>query len=98
MGIGVAPEFVRMVRHRLGIPQYVEGHLDRLDPPVEVLRPARERGVTFTIASDGHDIRELSNVSNAVRHGRRGWVEKSQVANTWTAKQFLKWAGDKREG
>ena len=76
----------------------INGHLDRLDPPVEVLRPARERGVTFTIASDGHDIRELSNVSNAVRHGRRGWVEKSQVANTWTAKQFLKWAGDKREG
>jgi DNA polymerase (family 10) len=76
----------------------INGHLDRLDPPVEVLRHARERGVTFTIASDGHDLRELSNVSNAVRHGRRGWVEKSQVANTWTAKQFLKWAGDKREG
>lgn len=31
MGIDIAPELVRIVRHRVGIPQYTEGHLDRLD-------------------------------------------------------------------
>jgi len=97
-GIELDVDAVLAAAFETGCALEINGHLDRLDPPVEVLRHARERGVTFTIASDGHDIRELSNVSNAVRHGRRGWIEKSQVANTWTAKQFLKWAGDKREG
>jgi DNA polymerase (family 10) len=76
----------------------INGHLDRLDPPAEVLRHAREVGVTFTVASDAHDTRELGNVGNAVRHGRRGWVEKAAVANTWTARRFLKWAAAKRTG
>lgn len=30
MGLGIAPEFVRIIRHRRGIPQYTVGHLDRL--------------------------------------------------------------------
>lgn len=30
MQIAVAPEFVRIVRHRVGLPQYTLGHLDRL--------------------------------------------------------------------
>ncbi len=30
MGLHVGPEFVRIIRHRRGIPQYTVGHLDRL--------------------------------------------------------------------
>jgi oxygen-dependent protoporphyrinogen oxidase len=30
MGVTAAPEFVRVIRHARGIPQYVKGHLDRL--------------------------------------------------------------------
>lgn len=30
MGLNAVPEFVKIVRHRRGIPQYVGGHLDRL--------------------------------------------------------------------
>jgi hypothetical protein len=30
MGLAVDPDFVRVFRHPLGIPQYVVGHLDRL--------------------------------------------------------------------
>jgi oxygen-dependent protoporphyrinogen oxidase len=30
MGLTLAPEFVRVFRHPLGIPQYTVGHLDRL--------------------------------------------------------------------
>ena len=30
MGLACAPEFVRIIRHRRGIPQYVKGHLARL--------------------------------------------------------------------
>jgi DNA polymerase (family 10) len=74
----------------------INGHLDRLDPPAEVLRQAREAGVVFIVASDAHDTHELGNVANAVRHGRRGWVEKGAVVNTWTARRFLKWVAAKR--
>ena len=31
MGLRLAPEFVHIVRHRRGIPQYTIGHLGRLD-------------------------------------------------------------------
>jgi oxygen-dependent protoporphyrinogen oxidase len=31
MGLSADPDFVRIFRHPLGIPQYVVGHLDRLD-------------------------------------------------------------------
>jgi oxygen-dependent protoporphyrinogen oxidase len=30
MGLRIAPEFVRVVRHRRGIPQYTVGHVARL--------------------------------------------------------------------
>jgi protoporphyrinogen/coproporphyrinogen III oxidase len=30
MGVGVRPDFVRIIRHTTGIPQYTVGHLDRL--------------------------------------------------------------------
>jgi hypothetical protein len=32
-----------------------------------------------------------------VRHARRGWVERSRVANTWAPAKFLKWVERKRE-
>jgi oxygen-dependent protoporphyrinogen oxidase len=30
MGLDVTPSFVRIIRHKTGIPQYTIGHLDRL--------------------------------------------------------------------
>jgi len=76
----------------------INGHLDRLDAPAEVLRRARERDVVFAISSDAHDTRELGNMTNGVRNARRGWVEKDRVVNTWTAKRFLAWVERKRQG
>jgi oxygen-dependent protoporphyrinogen oxidase len=38
MGLHVAPEFVRIIRHQRGIPQYVAGHVDRLARIDERLR------------------------------------------------------------
>lgn len=39
MGLRVAPEFVRIVRHRRGIPQYVTGHVARLQRIETLLQP-----------------------------------------------------------
>ena len=63
-----------------------------------MLRHAREAGVRLTLGRDAHDTRELENIGNSERQSRRAWVERKQVVNTWTAKQFLKWTADKRVG
>ncbi|HXW07613.1 MAG TPA: protoporphyrinogen oxidase [Vicinamibacterales bacterium] len=38
MGLGIEPEFVRIIRHRRGIPQYTVGHLARLQRVDRLLR------------------------------------------------------------
>jgi DNA polymerase (family 10) len=96
-GIDLDIEAVLTAAEETGCALEINGHLDRLDAPADVLRHARERDVVFTIDSDAHDTRELANVANAVRNARRGWVERKRVVNTWTAKQFLKWVKEKRE-
>ncbi len=97
-GIEIDLDKVLAAATETGCALEINGHLDRLDPPEEMLRHAREAGVRLTLGSDAHDTRELENIGNAVRHSRRAWVEKPQVVNTWTARQFLKWVGEKREG
>lgn len=71
-------------------------HLDRLDAPAEVLRGARGRDVLFVISTDAHDASELANARWGVRQSRRGWVERSQVVNTWDRADFLEWVERKR--
>ena len=97
-GIDLDVDAVLSAAEETGCALEINGHLDRLDAPVDVLRHARERDVVFSIDSDAHDTRELANVGNAVRNARRGWVERKRVVNTWTAKQFVKWVKEKREG
>ncbi|NNF70517.1 MAG: DNA polymerase/3'-5' exonuclease PolX [Acidimicrobiia bacterium] len=74
----------------------INGHLDRLDATAEVLRRARGRDITFVLDTDAHAVSEYRNVTWAVHQSRRGWVDKSAVANTWPVKKFLNWADGKR--
>lgn len=97
-GIDLDIDAVLSIAAETGCALEINGHLDRLDAPADVLRHARERNVVFSIDSDAHDTRELASVANAVRNARRGWVERTRVVNTWTAKQFLKWVEEKRGG
>lgn len=75
----------------------INSHLDRLDAPSEILRRAGEHpDVRFVISTDSHHTTELRNVEWGVRLARRGWVDRSRIANTWSAARFLSWAGKKR--
>lgn len=74
----------------------VNGHLDRLDAPAEILRRARDRDVLFAISSDAHHTRDLADIETGVRNARRGWVERDRVVNTWTAERFRTWVDEKR--
>ncbi len=70
--------------------------LPRLDAATEVLRRARELGVTLVMSSDAHHFSELSRMQWGVQHAARGWVDKATIANTWPAARFLEWVASSR--
>jgi DNA polymerase (family 10) len=61
---------------------------DRLDLSVPYVREAIRQGVRITIDTDAHDERALSFMRYGVDQARRAWVEKSNVINTMTLKEF----------
>jgi oxygen-dependent protoporphyrinogen oxidase len=50
MGLAVAPEFVKIIRHRRGIPQYVRGHAERM----ERLEATTERHGSLVLAGNSY--------------------------------------------
>ena len=69
----------------------VNGHLDRMDAPAELVRRAREMGGLFAANSDAHRGVELANVAHSVGILQRGLVTHSQVVNTWPVADLLDW-------
>jgi DNA polymerase (family 10) len=61
---------------------------DRLDLSVPYVREAIRQGVRITIDTDAHDERALSFMRYGVDQARRAWVEKSNVINAMTLKEF----------
>ena len=90
-GIDLEVEAVLAAAEETGTALEINCHLDRLDAPVEVLRAARGRQVTFLVNTDAHHSRELGNTAWGVRHALRGWVDPERVANTWPRERFLEW-------
>lgn len=76
----------------------INSHLDRLDPPAEVLLQARGRRVRFVISTDAHRTAEMRQSKWGIRQAQRGWVERDSVANTWPRRRFLAWAAQRRYG
>ncbi|MGB2716564.1 MAG: protoporphyrinogen oxidase [Vicinamibacterales bacterium] len=69
MGVKAAPEFVHIVRHTRGIPQYVRGHLARLRDIEERLRSVPGlflAGNSYRALSMNACIAEASGVADAV--------------------------------
>lgn len=70
----------------------INGALPRLDVPVDVLRMAKGRNVTFVLTSDAHHTDELALIEHAARHAERAWLDRQCVANTWTPDKLRAWA------
>ncbi|MEM9191724.1 MAG: hypothetical protein AAGF12_21300 [Myxococcota bacterium] len=75
----------------------INSALPRLDCAADVLRRARERGVTFVISTDSHHVDEYARMEWGARQAQRGWVEPAKVANTWDLERFYAWTREKRE-
>jgi DNA polymerase (family X) len=68
----------------------INGQPDRLDLRDVHARAAKEAGLKLIVSSDGHEVRSQAYVELAVAQARRGWLTKTDVANTRTWKQLDK--------
>lgn len=66
----------------------INGSPQRLELEPKWIRAALKRGIKFTISVDAHAIRELDYLKYGVGTARRGWLRKSEILNTLTAKAF----------
>ena len=74
----------------------INGSLNRLDAPADVVRRAVDRGVKLVINTDSHHTSELGRMEYGVLTAQRGWAPKDQVINTWDQDRFLGWVASHR--
>lgn len=63
----------------------------RLDLPDQLVKQAKDHGVKFVINTDSHALDHMDNMFYGVSVARRGWCEKEDILNTYTAKNFDQW-------
>ncbi|KGX93421.1 hypothetical protein N781_10230 [Pontibacillus halophilus JSM 076056 = DSM 19796] len=61
---------------------------NRLDLAWKWLSHAQEQGVKVAINTDAHSYSMLEHMKVGVGIGRKGWLQKENVLNTWTRKQL----------
>ena len=63
---------------------------ERLDLPPALVRAAKAKGCKFTISTDSHHPKHLSNMRYGVMVARRAWLEAGEILNTLPVDQFAK--------
>jgi len=66
---------------------------DRLDLNDANAKAAKERGARFVIGTDSHNLNHLGFMKFGIATARRGWLEKSDILNTYTLKKLEKHLG-----
>jgi DNA polymerase (family X) len=61
---------------------------ERLDLTASLIRAAKAKGCRFTIDTDAHHPKHLANMRYGVSMARRGWLERSDILNTHSLKEF----------
>lgn len=61
---------------------------NRLDLAASYIRQAQEEGVRIAINTDAHNYSMLEDMEVGVGIGRKGWLRKDTVLNTWTVDQL----------
>jgi DNA polymerase (family 10) len=73
---------------RRGVWMEVNASPERLDLSANLLRRAKALGVKFTISTDAHHPKHLTNMKYGVKMARRGWLTKDDVMNTRGVAEF----------
>ena len=68
----------------------INAHYDRLDLNDVSSRKAKQMGVRLAIGTDAHHIDQLWMMKLGVAVARRGWLERSDVINTYPLRKLLR--------
>ncbi|UFT97977.1 DNA polymerase/3'-5' exonuclease PolX [Radiobacillus kanasensis] len=63
---------------------------NRFDLSAEWVKKAQEAGVKIAINTDAHNYKTLKFMELGVGVGRKGWLRKENVINTWTKEELMK--------
>ncbi|TMW71655.1 DNA polymerase/3'-5' exonuclease PolX [Alteribacter natronophilus] len=69
---------------------------NRLDLASEYVKKAQEQGVKIGINTDAHKADMLAHMQTGVKAGRRGWLKKENVVNTWDVETLLSFLSKNR--
>jgi DNA polymerase (family X) len=83
---------------RTGTALEINSFPDRLDLRDEHVRWAGEHGVKFAVDTDAHATGHLANARFGVGTAQRGWVEKTDVINTWPLSRLRRFLAKGRAG
>ena len=90
-------EEVLQAARDLDVAVEINANPNRLDlNDVHALR-AKELGVKVCISTDAHSVQRLDHMSYGVDQAQRAWLNKGDVLNTMTQKQFREWL-QRRDG
>ncbi|MFC0522394.1 DNA polymerase/3'-5' exonuclease PolX [Pontibacillus salicampi] len=70
---------------------------NRLDLSWENVIKAQDRGVKIAINTDAHNFPMLDHMKIGVGVGRKGWLRKENVLNTWTKDQLTAFMNQQKE-
>ena len=68
---------------RTGTALEINASPDRMDLPPEYIAAARQAGVKFSVDSDAHSLKDLTNMRYGVAAARFGGLTSDDVINTW---------------
>jgi DNA polymerase (family 10) len=70
----------------------VNGQLDRLDAPADIIRKGSDNGNLFVISSDASDAEGMKRaIGYGVTHSHAGWLPRTNVLNAWTKQRVDEW-------
>jgi DNA polymerase (family 10) len=81
--------FAAAVKH--GTVLEINANPARLDIEAQYARRAVELGISLAINTDAHSAEQMDLLHFGVLTARRGWVEASNVINTWPVERFVEW-------
>lgn len=68
----------------------INAYPDRLDMDWRYWIKAKEKGLKCAINPDAHSVAELQNYQYGINMARKGWLEKSDVINTLSLEEMIK--------
>jgi DNA polymerase (family 10) len=84
------------IASKTGTALEINAYTKRLDLDDINCMKAKQKGVMLAIGTDAHHLDQMWMIELGIMVARRGWLEPSNVLNTFTAEEIIKWTKNKR--